>query len=81
MIDMQVDIFEYLEPNKPKAMNNILNVLISNPISIDTFKRKTVSFNTIEEKEEYLSTLDIFSRRVSRTGELEVVVVHVDLWK
>ena len=78
---MQVDIFEYLEPNKPKVMNNILKVLISTPISIDTFKRKTVSFNTIEDKDEYLSTLDIFSRRASRTGELEVVVVHVDLWK
>lgn len=78
---MQVDIFEYLEPNKPKVMNNILKVTISTPISIDTFKRKTVSFNTVNEKEEYLSTLDIFSRRASRTGELEVVVVHVDLWK
>lgn len=62
-------------------MNNILKVLISNPISIDTFERKTVSFDTIDDKEEYLSTLDIFSRRASRTGELEVVVVHVDLWK
>lgn len=78
---MQVDIFEYLEPSEPKILNDILKVTISTPISIDTFKRKTVSFNTIEDKEEYLSTLDIFSRRASRTGELEVVVVHVDLWK
>lgn len=78
---MQVDIFEYLEPSEPNILNDILKVTISTPISIDTFKRKTVSFNTIEDKEEYLSTLDIFSRRASRTGELEVVVVHVDLWK
>lgn len=78
---MQVDIFEYLEPSEPKILNDILKVTISTPINIDTFKRKTVSFNTIEDKEEYLSTLDIFSRRASRTGELEVVVVHMDLWK
>ena len=78
---MQVDIFEYLEPNKPKVLNNILKVIISTPVTLNTFKRKTVIFNTIEDKEEYLSTLDIFSRRASRTGELEVAVVHVDLWK
>ena len=48
---MQVDIFEYLEPSEPKILNDILKVTISTPISIDTFKRKTVSFNTIEDKE------------------------------
>ncbi len=78
---MQVDIFEYLEPNKPKVMNNILNVIISTPISIDTFKRKTVSFKNVNDKEEYLSTLDIFSRRTSRTGDLEYIILNVDLWK
>ena len=77
---MQVDIFEYLEPNKPKVMNNILKVTISTPISIETFKRKTVSFNTIEEKEEYLSTLDIFNRNESQTKELEIIVLNIDLF-
>lgn len=78
---MQVDIFEYLEPSKPKVMNNILKVIISTPITLDSFKRETVSFNTVDDKEEYLSTLDIFSRHESKTRELEIVVLNVDLFK
>lgn len=81
MIDMQVDIFEYLEPSKPKVMNNILKVIISTPITLDSFKRETVSFSNVYDKEKHLSTLDIFSRNESQTGELETVVLNVDLFK
>ena len=77
---MQVDIFEYLEPSEPKILNDILKVIISTPVTLDSFKRETVSFNTVYDKEKHLSTLDIFSRNESQTRELEIVVLNVDLF-
>ena len=80
-MDTQVDIFEYLQPDKPKVLNNILKVLISTPIALGEYKRQINIFKTVEEKEKCLSTLDIFSRRTSRTGDLEYIMLNVDLWK
>ena len=80
-MDTQVDIFEFLEPNVPKPLNNILTVSFSTSIVLGEYKREIRMFKNAEVKEEYLSTLDIFSRRESRTGNLEIVVLNVDLFK
>ena len=80
-MDTQVDIFEYLEPSALKPLNNILTVSFSTPIELGEYKREVRMFESAELKEEHLSTLDIFSRRESRTGNLEIVVLNVDLWK
>ena len=81
---MQMDIFDVLSPGETPVQhvdNNVLNVQISTPIALGVYDREHLTFNNVQEKEEHLSKLDVFSRRVSRTGDLEFVVVHVDLWK
>lgn len=80
---MQMDIFDVLSPGETPVQhvdNNVLNVQISNPIAFGVYDRERLTFNNVQEKEKHLSKLDVFSRRVSRTGDLEFVVVHVDLW-
>lgn len=79
-----MDIFDVLSPGETPVQhvdNNVLNVQISNPIALGEYERKNITFKSVLEKEKYLSELDMFSRRESRTGKLEFVVLNVDLFK